>query len=885
MTKKIMCAAAFLFLSAACVYADEYQAARFFLLGNSPAVTARGGAGLASYGGGMLFYNQASSAKLDGLYLSLPAAYAYKKISFGADAAVPTAYGVVGGVFRRAVYSEDESENTMSYAALSIARQATERLSLGLGVNTLYSAGRYSGFYFGGTISALYRIPFSAHFADAWGILRPSFALVVQPGAVSSKHVSETNLAHASAGLHADFFRNRFVTAGIFSDALFLYGNKKIYSKTGVETKLFGDWYLRAGTILPQAYGLGNVTLGAGYRTQLADGVDAGGDFSAVHVKGNLFSYYGSLNVHLAFVDYNPPVISVSPSCLYISPNSDGAQDFLLFNVKIRDSDSVKGWSLQIMDAAGHVVREFRIEQDDRREALTAGAVIKKLLRPRAAVFVPESVFWDGTDAKGKTLPDGKYMYSFYAWDVRDNISPRVYGYVFIDTAFPDAAVSCDDLLFSPNFDGRKDVLPVKVKVISSEESDRWTAGFVNEFGITVRSFHFKGNAVPAVIEWDGRDDAGVDTPEGLYSFFVEAVDNAGNSIRREIKEISLTRRYESADVTASCEYFSCGNKHEADIKFFPRLTAAKDLSVWKIFIENSDKKVVSVIEGTDLLPAAVSWNVCDVAGKKLPDGIYTYRLLAEFKSGNQPESFHKKLVLCKTPPVCTVACSPKLFVPDKETGDAVLAIRLHTESLCPIKDWQVSVVAGSGTVIKTFSGKGVVPEKIIWNGRGDNGEQVESAAEYTVQFGCTDYAGNKSACARTSFSVGVIVIQGERLLIRIMHVDFALGGAQLTPDACKALDKVRNMLMVYKSYSIAIECHTDDDGSEEFNVKLSEIRARVVMEYLVSHGIDASRLSFRGMGRTAPLSPGTDEISRKKNRRVEFILTNRIYEKDQYEQ
>jgi outer membrane protein OmpA-like peptidoglycan-associated protein len=71
----------------------------------------------------------------------------------------------------------------------------------------------------------------------------------------------------------------------------------------------------------------------------------------------------------------------------------------------------------------------------------------------------------------------------------------------------------------------------------------------------------------------------------------------------------------------------------------------------------------------------------------------------------------------------------------------------------------------------------------------------------------------------------------------------------------------------------IEISGHTDKTGSEPLNFKLSEARAKVVVEYLVQRGIYRSRMEFRGYGSLQPISDNATAAGRAKNRRVEFKI------------
>ena len=69
----------------------------------------------------------------------------------------------------------------------------------------------------------------------------------------------------------------------------------------------------------------------------------------------------------------------------------------------------------------------------------------------------------------------------------------------------------------------------------------------------------------------------------------------------------------------------------------------------------------------------------------------------------------------------------------------------------------------------------------------------------------------------------------------------------------------------------IEISGHTDNQGGEEFNRKLSESRARAVVDYLIANNIIRERLAFKGYGKSQPISSNDDETGRQQNRRTEF--------------
>jgi outer membrane protein OmpA-like peptidoglycan-associated protein len=110
----------------------------------------------------------------------------------------------------------------------------------------------------------------------------------------------------------------------------------------------------------------------------------------------------------------------------------------------------------------------------------------------------------------------------------------------------------------------------------------------------------------------------------------------------------------------------------------------------------------------------------------------------------------------------------------------------------------------------------------------------------------------------------------------RINDIYFGFNSFDLTEESKLVLDQMIEFLTFNASMCIQIQGYTDDIGKEEDNLKLSNNRAHSVYNYLVSSGINPSRLSYRGFGETAPIAPNTTEEGRAKNRRTCFVISSK---------
>lgn len=106
-----------------------------------------------------------------------------------------------------------------------------------------------------------------------------------------------------------------------------------------------------------------------------------------------------------------------------------------------------------------------------------------------------------------------------------------------------------------------------------------------------------------------------------------------------------------------------------------------------------------------------------------------------------------------------------------------------------------------------------------------------------------------------------------------IAGIEFDLGKATIRPISRPILDSAIETLKAYPELKILVTGHTDNVGKRETNVELSKKRADSVKDYLLSKGIDASRISTRGAGPDEPLETGDTMAARQKNRRIEFKL------------
>jgi outer membrane protein OmpA-like peptidoglycan-associated protein len=105
--------------------------------------------------------------------------------------------------------------------------------------------------------------------------------------------------------------------------------------------------------------------------------------------------------------------------------------------------------------------------------------------------------------------------------------------------------------------------------------------------------------------------------------------------------------------------------------------------------------------------------------------------------------------------------------------------------------------------------------------------------------------------------------------------INFLSGKADITDDSFANLMTVVEMMNAYKEVEFKVIGHTDDQGTRDANMKLSENRAKSVVDFLVERGIKKTRLDYEGRGPDQPVASNKTAAGRAKNRRIEFQRTD----------
>jgi outer membrane protein OmpA-like peptidoglycan-associated protein len=154
--------------------------------------------------------------------------------------------------------------------------------------------------------------------------------------------------------------------------------------------------------------------------------------------------------------------------------------------------------------------------------------------------------------------------------------------------------------------------------------------------------------------------------------------------------------------------------------------------------------------------------------------------------------------------------------------------------------------------------------------------DQIQLAArtrEVQTEKNTANAASEKSARLQAEIDQLKAKPTDRGLVLTLGDVLFDTGKAELNPGASRKLDQLAQFLSEHPDRRVQIDGFTDSVGSDGFNQELSQRRADSVKSALRTRGLDASRISTEGYGKSFPVANNSDSGGRQLNRRVEVVI------------
>jgi outer membrane protein OmpA-like peptidoglycan-associated protein/flagellar hook assembly protein FlgD len=483
------------------------------------------------------------------------------------------------------------------------------------------------------------------------------------------------------------------------------------------------------------------------------------------------------------------------------SPNGDGSKDVLTFFPSVPVKTGIVQWRLSVLDKSKTEVW-FLSGQD--------------------ASSLADRLPFDGRDQTSlKSLPEGQYQ-GLLSVTYLNGYNPKASSPAFtIDLTPPFGGASADRSAFNP--EGAQGQNAVVFQQSGTKDA-KWTGEMTGPDGKLVRSFSFSPRPDPK-IEWDGTDDSGHPVPDGVYSYRLKAMDDAGNS-------------FASAPVSVSVDTEKKAVRLVSDLKAFSPLPGSvKDRLTLAAQVQGNDKvrsyelDISSLDSGAGSapvkswkdskgVPPSFVWDGMTDAKGRAPDGRYAARLSVSFLNGDSAEATTPAIVLDTTAPSIAVSAAPLLFSPAE--GSKARAVRFSQKSV-PGDDWTGVLTGPDGKAVRSWSWKGQAAD-FSWDGTDEAGNTVPDGS-YRYEVSSIDAAGNKGLAAVPSIVVDQRPVQ--------VFITASEPGISPNGDGFKDTETFSLIVKLREGIDVWRVAIVDKDGNEKsvFSGKGSDIPSKIVWD------------------------------------------------------
>jgi len=444
----------------------------------------------------------------------------------------------------------------------------------------------------------------------------------------------------------------------------------------------------------------------------------------------------GSYNVYLEFSDDNhnsatagpfPVVVdTVAPELalevpegldLIFSPDGDGYKDTL----RIEQSGSVEQlWEAAFLDSSDNAVRGWA-----------------------RAELAPEPFDWDGTDDSGEVVQDGVYHYTISSTDRAGNSSSASIEGIIVDTLQPEIGLSIDKAIFSPGTGSPVSSVTLIPEIAVRSGIVDWTLDILDSEGLVIQTWSRRESpAIHESVVFNGMDNAGRRLSEGRYNGRLKVV--YGNGFQPEVMSPPFTVDITppSASVSANWNVFSPQSGSRRNQVTLAQTTSSEDLWYGKLSdSEGNDINGWTWIEKAD---DKLIWDGRDSDGRLVPDGTYTYTLESVDRAGNAGISAPISITVDTSSVEASATASLDVFGPTGNGINDSVSFFTSGRTDSPVSGWTLVVKDSSDNEIRGWSGKGLPPDSVEWDGRSTTGTPAPDGsyrAELRLQYEKGDVA------------------------------------------------------------------------------------------------------------------------------------------------
>lgn len=388
---------------------------------------------------------------------------------------------------------------------------------------------------------------------------------------------------------------------------------------------------------------------------------------------------------------------------------------------------------------------------------------------------------------------------------------------------------------FSPTCKSVKNTLDLLTTIGSKASVQDWMVQVMSATTGAVKFFKGGAAEIPEYVRWDGKS-----VVEAMSSGFAPTGDKS------------------NAQMDLS---FEIGNLVAVDS--------------WKVDIVGDACDAVRSFSGNGkTAPTRLSWDGKSDNGEYAPEGPYAAQLSAGYGVTFAPITAESNaFVLDLTPPTGKIGLSTDLFSLDGDgTNDTVTISPDGSSKLARIVGWSMIIYDPGNEAF--FAKKGTWPASPIgWDGKGTNGDLVESASVYPIDVKLRDEFGNVDEVKRDLNTDILVLKMGDGYRIRVLSIyfkSFTVDYKNVPPN--RAASNVKTLDLLAAKFAKFPECQVKFEGhavminwdnkakgeaeQKAILIPLSELRAKAIKDALVERGLSSDRLVATGVGRTIRSSP-----------------------------
>ncbi len=327
-------------------------------------------------------------------------------------------------------------------------------------------------------------------------------------------------------------------------------------------------------------------------------------------------------------------------------------------------------------------------------------------------------------------------------------------------------------------------------------------------------------------------------------------------------------------------------------VSFKPNVPQEK-VKEWTLNIKTSDGRIVKTYSGVGEVPKELKWDGIDSVGKIAKTDV---NYIFDFKAKDQEGQIIKSIgQIIQPKKIAPIEYKEEVFMPRSGHEIFVAPINLLVsgesderkqvpfimvnEKIKEIVSWEFDILTSTGVPKKKFSGTGNMPLYIVWDGKDFDGNYVEDLKNCKYILTLVGKDGSKTQIKdRQIIRDPFIISTRTKILKAFKAIYFDTNSYELTEEMEQRLKEIIEEIIKYKNIQIYIQGHSSIEGDKNYNILLSQMRAKSVLRYIVEkYKVSPLSITTVGYGADIPYDTKDTEETRARSRRVEIIIMGEI--------